>query len=346
MENKKLNKAFEQIKNIKMQNDEKSLMFAKLSLKIEDQNLNKGINEIKSIKMTDIEKSSMFKNITKTSIQNNNIYSNLNVLYSFFVQKRSMAYSFLFILFFSTASLVFASRSSLPGDILYPMKVGFLEPVEGRALVKPEEKVNYQANLAIRRLLEAENLAENGKLDQDKENKIDSLLELHSNKFNSEFNSLIRGSDKEDNIGLITSFNAEMNAHAAIIDIIKGRDESKVSSKISEAARQRADNVKNNFDGYIENKYKDENKKINKEKIQKIVNKIRTDVNTIDSGTSFKKQEIIINTHKNLEKADKLLKEFDYEEKKGNNKGSYKKLIDSESSAKEAGILLNIGLGL
>ena len=62
------------------------------------------------------------------------------------------------------------------------------------------------------------------------------------------------------------------------------------------------------------------------------------------SGASSVRQTIIDNTHKTLEEANQYLKEADEEDEKGESKKAYFKLLDSESSAKEAGIFLKSGL--
>jgi len=71
-------------------------------------------------------------------------------------------------------------------------------------------------------------------------------------------------------------------------------------------------------------------------------------VRELDNHTSVDvspdRQTIIDNTHKTLEEANRYLKEADEEDEKGDAKEAYFRLLDSESSAKEAGIFLKSGL--
>jgi hypothetical protein len=57
-----------------------------------------------------------------------------------------------------------AAEGSLPGDLLYPVKVSFNEPVEGVFAVSQAAKNSWDMKLADRRLSEAEVLAAQGRL--------------------------------------------------------------------------------------------------------------------------------------------------------------------------------------
>ena len=70
-------------------------------------------------------------------------------------------------LFATGGGVAFAAEGSLPGDVLYPVKVGVVEKVEGALAVTAEAKANFEITLANRRLTEAETLATKGRLSPD-----------------------------------------------------------------------------------------------------------------------------------------------------------------------------------
>lgn len=57
------------------------------------------------------------------------------------------------------SSVSFAAEGSLPGDILYPVKVGVNEPVLGAVAITPAAKAAWNITLVERRLVEVEKLA-------------------------------------------------------------------------------------------------------------------------------------------------------------------------------------------
>jgi len=58
----------------------------------------------------------------------------------------------------------YAAESALPGDALYTIKVNVEEPIQGALATSPQAKAQWSAELATRRLSEAETLAAQGKL--------------------------------------------------------------------------------------------------------------------------------------------------------------------------------------
>ena len=76
----------------------------------------------------------------------------------------------------------FAAEKAFPGDALYPVKLNVNEHVQGWLSLSDEAKANWETVLANRRLSEAEELANNSKLDAKTEAKIESNFEEHANK--------------------------------------------------------------------------------------------------------------------------------------------------------------------
>lgn len=79
-------------------------------------------------------------------------------------------------------SVSFASEGSLPGDILYPIKIAFNEEVRATVALSSEAKADWEVRRAERRLEEAEKLSEKGELDEEKKAFVDSKITEHAEK--------------------------------------------------------------------------------------------------------------------------------------------------------------------
>ncbi len=80
------------------------------------------------------------------------------------------------LLFVGIAS---ASQKSLPGEALYSMKVGIVEPLQAVLTFSPESKASWQGELAVRRLTESETLLAQGKLDEARKTELETSFEKH-----------------------------------------------------------------------------------------------------------------------------------------------------------------------
>ncbi|MEK7641322.1 MAG: DUF5667 domain-containing protein [Patescibacteria group bacterium] len=74
----------------------------------------------------------------------------------------------------------FASENSLPGDLLYPIKVNVNEEVRARLAVSTEAKASWDTELADRRLIEVEQLSDRGKLTEERQSAIVQKFEEHA----------------------------------------------------------------------------------------------------------------------------------------------------------------------
>jgi hypothetical protein len=76
-------------------------------------------------------------------------------------------------------SLSYAAENTLPGDLLYPMKVSFNEEVIGAMKFTPEAKIVWQGKRVERRLSEIEALKGKNRLDENRKNQIETNLNKH-----------------------------------------------------------------------------------------------------------------------------------------------------------------------
>lgn len=329
---------------------------------MENEKLNKGIEQIKKIKMTDAEKNQILLNIQNTPLPiKAPIKSPWTIYYSFFVSlsKKRMAYYAIatcLIIIISGREIVYASTDSLPGDALYEVKVNIIEPLHTALTFSGVAKAEYESRLAEKRLIEAETLASENKLDETKQEKINSLLEKHTRKLNKELEKLSADNTSDDVDNISINFQAGMNAHARVLDIINSNEESDIkvevendNAKVAKKARDSGAKVRDNLKNKEENKDKYTKRKV---KIQSLIDETSVNLNNNNTNSSnpnqskTRRQKIIENTGKTIDEARGYLKKADEEDNKQDFPNAYNSLLDSESRAKEADILLKTGLNI
>lgn len=134
----------------------------------QEKEFNKAAEILKGVSLSASEKNAMRKHIYEIvgertagtkAIPSPFIYS------SFFKRRTLVALTVVFLMTASTSYASFASLASLPGDPLYGMKVGVLEPIGEAVRFKEEERNDYRINLLRERVAEIERLKEDGRLE-------------------------------------------------------------------------------------------------------------------------------------------------------------------------------------
>lgn len=116
-----------------------------------------------------------------------------------------------------TAGTSFASESSLPGDILYPVKKNVNEAVMKLFADTPEKKSELAANLVERRLSEAAQLASAGRLTENVSNSLIFEVEEISSEANKQI-SLLKEEDRVDiAIREASRLEASLKANRAVL---------------------------------------------------------------------------------------------------------------------------------
>ncbi len=319
--------------------------------------LNKGIEEIKNIKMTALEKKQVFENVINSPVPTSQPIKNPYLFFSFvsILQKNRLVSVGIIasLVIFLSGGVAFASQKSLPGDTLYSLKVRVFEPTYSVLIISPESKARYESSLATRRLVEAEILANEDRLDGAKEKQLNSLLENHTAALNATINQSRRNKsiDQEKGDDIVTNFHATMNAHARVLNLISEQkdvqdnntEDEAVDTTVSKTARENADRVRETFKN--DTKKTTEKYQEKKRVVQSIIDQTNIDLDN-SSDHSPTRQRIIEDTHKTLEEAQQYIKEGDEKDESGDREDAYGDLLDSESSAKEAEIFLKTSLEL
>lgn len=318
---------------------------------MKDEKLQSSIEEIKKIKMTSDEKNSMLASILNSVTPPKKYLQSPWMNYSFIsrVYKSKFVYygvAICLIVLIGGREVVFASETSLPGNALYPIKVNIIEPIGSVFKFSTEAKADYESSLATKRLIEAEALAAEGKLDVPKEKELNKLLSKHTKALDKNLNELRKNKSSDDKIDdIVVNFQAGMNAHASVLDVIDTNEKTTDDNeKISSNARLSGNKIRYSLNSKDENK--PEKYKKRKDTVKNLIDSTSKDLEDTNADISPVRQVIINDTQKTLDRAKKLLDNTDNEDKNYSSNDNYSVLLDSESSAKEANIFLKAGLKL
>lgn len=136
----------------------------------------------------------------------------------FFTFQRAVAFALVLVVLVGSTS-AYAAGGSVPGDLLYTVKVNVNEPLRGALAVSNQAKINFHTNVAEERLKEAETLASKGRLGKDETAQIEASFDLHIAEAASiaeELENEEPGSGEEASITLDSSIAAHGNILARI----------------------------------------------------------------------------------------------------------------------------------
>lgn len=118
----------------------------------------------------------------------------------------------------------FAAEKTLPGDVLYPVKLTVNEHVQGWLSLSDQAKANWETVLANRRLSEAEKLAVHSEIDAETEARIEANFEKHANKVQERI-AKIEKVDAKVAADIAANFQTSLEAHNRILfDINTSKD--------------------------------------------------------------------------------------------------------------------------
>jgi|GEM_PF-5676540 hypothetical protein len=113
------------------------------------------------------------------------------------------------------------AESALPGDFLYPMKLGFNEKIKEALAVTDDAKITVQVVLAEQRLKEAETLMVQGKINSSNEAQINANFTAHAKAALQDINSLHAPQFYQKAEIVNADFEASLRAHEHILNDLK-----------------------------------------------------------------------------------------------------------------------------
>lgn len=144
-----------------------------------------------------------------------------------------------------------AANGALPGDLLYPVKVGVNEQIRSAIAFTTEAEANYQGDLAARRVAEIEQLAAQGKLDGQVKESAEARFESHADKTLKLIEDLEVKGNFDAAAAVSSRFEASLEAHEELIanisgtgDLIRDRLQeirSRINSRIEAAGEARTE---------------------------------------------------------------------------------------------------------
>lgn len=178
--------------------------------------------ESRNLNLSEKEKLKIFENLKKyaagADVRNGNLarhhlWSKLN---PFKIKNMPILLAILIALGGGTS---FAAQSSLPGDVLYPVKVDVNEQVSGWFALTPQAKAANDAAIANTRLTEAEELAAQGRLNSNVKAQLEANFQAHADKAQAEIKNL-ENSDAAAAANVSNDFATSLKAHEQILTSI------------------------------------------------------------------------------------------------------------------------------
>jgi hypothetical protein len=137
-------------------------------------------NASKDIRLSEAEKARMRANIFEVAPQPAARVGYFTVFdFSTLMTMRS-AVALVLVFILAGSGSAYAAQGSLPGDLLYPIKISVNERVELALATTPKEKLHTEARLAERRVAEAQALDAQGRLDEATSIEIEKEFDKHA----------------------------------------------------------------------------------------------------------------------------------------------------------------------
>jgi hypothetical protein len=187
-----------------------------------DPKFEKFIFDLENIKMTSTEKSKLRQSLLSFAIQQDYKQQQIASLVSPFklIFKKSLAFAFIGVLTLGSLTQVGAAYS-LPGDVLYPVKIA-QEEVVLKVQRNDEEKINYQIKRTEKRIQEATSLAQKGDIDIEIEKKIAENIQKQTQEVHNHI-SKIQESNPEKALAFNTEFKSTIKVNSEILKKVSGK---------------------------------------------------------------------------------------------------------------------------
>ena len=111
----------------------------------------------------------------------------------------------------------FAAEGSLPGDVLYPVKLKINEEIKSTLALSAQSKADWEAKRLERRLEEAEKLSVAGRLDEKAKAKIESNFEKHAEKTQARIAQLEAKADVKSASEISSKLETSLRSHGRIL---------------------------------------------------------------------------------------------------------------------------------
>jgi hypothetical protein len=335
-----------------------------------EQKFKKGIEDIKKIGLTGAEKFQIKSNLDfyiETNTPSLPVKSSwLSSISHVHISMYSTAFA-LVLVFVTGWGTYSNAENSLPGDVLYPIKVRVIEPIKYTTAIGEVAKANLEVANLDQRLREAEMLEVQGKLTDAISNDLQNRISTHSDAFNKIVQDLSSQNKIEEDSDLKIDFESRINAHGRVIDSITNSENAINISKIKRVISKKSSEDKIN--SAIPVMASAKAVMFSMEAVPSVSSSTEVSTTTDDVFGKRKKdtEEIIKAARKNIEKSKKTLKinkkilddaevlvndaqksleDAEKQNRNGDREGARQFLIDSRVRVKEANSSIEISQDL
>lgn len=110
------------------------------------------------------------------------------------------------------SGMSYAAENSVPGDVLYPVKIYLNEEIRSRMMPSTKERILWEAKRAERRLHEAEVLSARGGVSADTIDRLEASFQKHANVVEAHLTTLRHEQRTTEAVALSATFNASLKA--------------------------------------------------------------------------------------------------------------------------------------
>ena len=140
--------------------------------------------------------------------------------YSYIFEKKFVPALSFAILLLGTGGTSIAAEQSLPGDLLYPVKININEQVRGFTAVTPEAKAKFALEITDRRLKEVAILSSQGRLNAETGAIIQGELLKQAGQIKNQVASLVSTNNIQAAQEISLNFESSLRAHELILEKI------------------------------------------------------------------------------------------------------------------------------
>lgn len=140
--------------------------------------------------------------------------------YTYFMEKKFVPALSLSLLLLVTGGTSLAAEQALPGDVLYPVKIGLNEKVRGFTAITPEAKAKFALEVTDRRLKEVALLSSKGLLNEETSAMIQSQLVKQAGQIRNQVASLVSTKNIKAAQEISLNFESSLRAHELILEKI------------------------------------------------------------------------------------------------------------------------------
>lgn len=208
MNHKKFNNLIQDLQKIKMTSDEKSAV------------LKRSLDVIEKIEATHLVHSSAAHRVVSLGSKDSVKGTIKSAWYSYFFEKKFVPAFTFALLLLATGGTSLAAEGALPGDLLYPIKIGVNEQVRGLTAVTPEAKAKFALEITDRRLKEVALLSSKGLLNAETSAIVQTELLKQAGQIKNQVASLVSTKKLRAAQEISLNFESSLRAHELILEQI------------------------------------------------------------------------------------------------------------------------------